>query len=169
MGREPNEHEGSTSTPRLSRPQRVVVVATAAALGLGLPLVWFLGDRQSTCPTDTRKLENVFPITILNDTSEPIVIADRSTGELGTSIEQSSFEMCSGYCNGNRLPVTISPNETIKETAVCSPNANMYTSWSVETTDGGQLGDIGVATSNLETGLELKTSGASFAPFEPAG
>jgi len=93
-------------------------------------------------PTDPA---NYSTVSILNDTSQPVIIKD-----------------CPGaYCDSNVLPARLNPGGRFTDNAACGATGADMTSWKVTRVDGRVLGYIAVDSPRSQDGLVYKVSRAS--------
>jgi hypothetical protein len=109
----------------------VFIEATDSAAGCG-----------SVDPTDPA---NYSTVTIVNDTSSPVVLSD-----------------CPGaYCHADLLPAVIDPGKSLSDNAACGSTGANMTSWRVSTQSGTPLGFIAVDSPKSRAGLVFDVSRAS--------
>jgi hypothetical protein len=109
----------------------VFIEATDSAAGCG-----------SVDPTDPA---NYSTVTIVNDTSSPVVLSD-----------------CPGtYCHPDLLPANLDPGKSFSDDAACGSTGADMTSWRVSTPTGRPLGYIAVDSPKSRNGLVFDVSRAS--------
>lgn len=116
-------------------------LSLAGLLFIGLPVGLLVAaevyDDATGCgsvdPTDPA---NYSDVTLLNDTSQTVVIDD-----------------CSGeYCRAYDLPVRLRPGQSLNDQAACAATGADMTSWRVRSVDGKLLGYVAVDTPRKRDG-----------------
>ena len=137
------------SGSRRNRRHRVLLIGVPIFIVGVVVALLFVAQIQETnagCgsvdPTDPA---NYSSITILNDTSNPVLVGD-----------------CPGaYCQTNVPPVRLSVGGELSDHAACGSTGSAMTSWRVTRPNGSTIGFIAVDTPKSTNGLLYKVTNAS--------
>jgi hypothetical protein len=137
-----------TAARRRRIPRAVLIGGPIFIVGVVVALLFVaqIQDSNAGCgsvdPTDPA---NYSSITILNDTSNPVLVGDCP----------------SDYCQTNVPPVRLGAGGELSDHAACGSTGSAMTSWRVTRANGSTIGFIAVDTPKSTNGLLFKVSNAS--------